>query len=137
MLWVECKTRLITSLIQLYIRMFLLMSHLFSQLLANNAALGLFLINSASVGLKSLAFFLNLVAKIFPLCKLEASRPIFVWLQSEPQPSKNPMSHLRKNPSNNLKPNTAGNASNTNACSGNQFMTSAKSIKASRNCQVQ
>ena len=34
-------------------------------------------------------------------------------LQSEPQPSKNPMSHLRKNPSNNLKPNTAGNASNT------------------------
>ena len=79
----------------------------------------------------------TVVAKIFPLCKLEASRPIFVRLQSEPQPSKNPMSHLRKNPSNNLKPNTAGNASNTNACSGNQFMTSAKSIKASRNCQVQ
>ena len=121
------------------IRMFLLMSHLFSLLVANNAALGLFLINAASVGLKSLqsCFFLNLVAKIFPLCKLEASRPIFVRLQSEPQPSKNPMSHLRKNPSNNLKPNTAGNASNTNACSGNQFMTSAKSIKASRNCQVQ
>ena len=114
--------------------MFLLMSHLFSLLLA----LGLLLINAGRVGLKNLKFFfLNLVAKIFPLCKLEASRPIFVRLQSEPQPSKNPMSHLGKNPSNNLKPNTAGNASNTNACSGNQFMTSAKSIKASRNCQVQ
>ena len=106
--------------------MFLLMSHLFSLLLA----LGLLLINAGRVGLKNLKFFfLNLVAKIFPLCKLEASRPIFVRLQSEPQPSKNPMSHLGKNPSNNLKSNTAGNASNTNACSGNQSMTSAKPIK--------
>ena len=45
------------------------------------------------------------VAKIFSLCGLKASCTFFFAVTIKIQPSKNPMSHLRKNTSNNLQPN--------------------------------